>query len=267
VIPSPRELAALVRTALPGEQLTAAELEVCCYGPDIDVIGTPEAAAAFTVKRFGHSASAWLLLVAVHPDCRRQGRARSLLATVAQRARQQGASELHLGNCAPRYVWPGVDFRFTEALALFEAQGFEPYGAECNMTLPTHFRALSPAGVVIEREEGGGAVGLARRRFQHWLDETARAVEAGTSFAARAEGETVGFACHSVNRMGWVGPMATDPRRQHAGVGRALLGALCSDLEARGHGNAEIAWVAPVAFYAKCGAHVSRVFRVAKLEL
>jgi len=267
VTPSPPELAALVHTALPAERLAATELEVCCYGPDSDVIGTAEAAAAFTVKQFDDFAIAWLLLVAVHPYRRRQGRARSLLAEVAQRARQRGARELHLGNCAPRYVWPGVDFRFTDALALFEAERFEPYGAECNMTLPTGFRAPPPAGVVIEREEGDGAVELARRRFPHWVDETTRAVEGGTSFAARAQGETLGFACHSVNRRGWVGPMATDPRRQRAGVGRALLGALCADLEVRGHGDAEIAWVGPVAFYAKCGAHVSRVFRVAKLTL
>jgi hypothetical protein len=56
--------------------------------------------------------------------------------------------------------------------------------------------------------------------------------------------------------------MATDARRQHGGVGTALLGALCADLAAEGIAEAEIAWVGPVRFYAKAaGARVSRVFR------
>jgi mycothiol synthase len=61
--------------------------------------------------------------------------------------------------------------------------------------------------------------------------------------------------------------MATDPDRQRGGVGRALLGAVCADLAAQGHGTAEIAWVGPTGFYAKAGARVSRVFRTAKLAL
>ncbi len=174
---------------------------------------------------------------------------------------------MHLGTAIPRYVWPGVDFRFTAALALFEATGFEPYGAACNMAIPTSFRADSPAGVVVEREHGEGAAALASRCFPHWLDEVERAVAAGTCYAARAGGHTIGFACHSVNRTGWIGPMATDPERQRGGVGRALLGAVCASLAAAGHAEADIAWVGPIGFYAKAGAVVSRVFRNAKLTL
>jgi predicted N-acetyltransferase YhbS len=70
-----------------------------------------------------------------------------------------------------------------------------------------------------------------------------------------------------VNRHGWIGPMATDPERRRAGVGRALLGALCADLAAQRLAEAEIAWVGPIGFYAKAGARVSRVFRTARLPL
>ena len=56
--------------------------------------------------------------------------------------------------------------------------------------------------------------------------------------------------------------MGTDPTRQHGGVGAALLGQLCRDLQAAEFSSAEIAWVGPVSFYAKAaGAKVSRVFR------
>ena len=61
--------------------------------------------------------------------------------------------------------------------------------------------------------------------------------------------------------------MATDPGRQHAGVGRSLLGEVCASLSDAGHTEADIAWVGPIGFYAKAGAVVSRVFRNAKLAL
>jgi GNAT superfamily N-acetyltransferase len=264
---APEGLARLVAAALPDEGLTAADLETCCYGPDSEILGDGDAAAVLTVMGAGDLAAAWLVLLAVHPDRRRVGRARALVAESADRARAAGAVDLHLGTAIPRYVWPGVDFRFTAALSLFEAVGFEPYGAACNMAISTSFRAESPAGVVVEREIGDGAATFASRRFPHWCDEVERGVAAGACYAARADGETLGFACHSVNRAGWIGPMATDPARQRGGVGRSLLGAVCAALSAAGRTEADIAWVGPIGFYAKAGATVSRVFRNAKLAL
>ena len=264
---APSELARLVSVALPDEGLTVADLETCCYGPDTDVVGDEGAAAVLSVKRFGDLAAAWLVLLAVHPDHRREGCGRALVEKTAARAREAGAVDLHLGTAIPRYVWPGVDFRFTAALSLFEALGFEPYGAACNMAIATSFRADPSAGVVVERETGDRATVLAARSFPHWVDEVERGTAAGTCYAARAGGDTIGFACHSVNRRGWIGPMATNPDRQRAGAGRAMLGALCADLEAGGLAEADIAWVGPIGFYAKAGARVSRVFRNAKLTL
>jgi GNAT superfamily N-acetyltransferase len=264
---APDGLARLVAAALPDEGLTAADLETCCYASDTVILGDEHAAAALTVKEYGDLSGAWLVLLAVHPDCQREGRARMLVAESAARARAAGAVDLHLGTAFPRYVWPGVDFRFTAALALFEATGFEPYGAACNMAIPTSFQAATPAGVAIEREAGGGAEALASRCFPHWVDEVERGTAGGTCYAARQGGDTIGFACHSVNRAGWIGPMATDPERQHTGVGRSLLAAVCAALAADGHTEADIAWVGPIGFYAKAGATVSRVFRNAKLSL
>jgi GNAT superfamily N-acetyltransferase len=264
---APDGLARLVAAALPHEGLTAADLETCCYGPGTEILGDADATAVLTVNGSDSLAAAWLVLLVVHPDDHRRSLGRALVAESAARARAAGAVDMHLGTAIPRYVWPGVDFRFTAALALFEATGFEPYGAACNMAIPTSFRTDSPAGVVVEREDGDGAATFASRSFPHWLDEVERAVAAGTCFAARAGGDTIGFACHSVNRAGWIGPMATDPERQRAGVGRSLLGAVCASLSDAGHAEADIAWVGPIGFYAKAGAVVSRVFRNAKLTL
>ena len=265
---APDGLARLVDAALPDEGLTSADVEVCCYGPDTAILGDEHGTAVLTVKRSGNDlAVAWLVLLAVHPDCQREGRGRALVAACAAKARAAGAVDLHLGTAVPRYVWPGVDFRFTAALAFFEAVGFEPYGAACNMAIPTSFRADSSADVVVDRENGDGATALASRSFPHWRDEVERGTAAGNCYAARSGVATIGFACHSVNRAGWIGPMATDPGRRRAGVGRSLLAAVCSALAAEGHAVADIAWVGPIGFYAKAGATVSRVFRNAKLTL
>ena len=264
---APDALARLVSAALPDEGLTASDLETCCYGPDTAILGDEHGTAVLTVKKSGDLTAAWLVLLAVHPDCQREGRGRALVAACAAQARAAGGVDLHLGTAVPRYVWPGVDFRFTAALAFFEAAGFEPSGAACNMEIPTSFRADSPAGVVVDREDGDGAAALAARCFPHWTDEVERGVASGACYAARTGGDTIGFACHSVNRAGWIGPMATDPRRQRAGVGKSLLAAVCRALAAEGYAVADIAWVGPIGFYAKAGAWVSRVFRNAKLSL
>jgi GNAT superfamily N-acetyltransferase len=267
VTPDAAALTRLVAAALPDEDLTAADLETCCFGPDTEVLGDATAAAVLLLRRFDDSAFASLLLLAVHPDAQRRGLGRGLVHEAAARARAAGAADLHLASAMPRYVWPGVDFAHTAALALFESEGFEPYGAACNMGIATSFRAAPPAGVVVEREQTQGAADLARREYPAWVDEVERGTTAGGCFVARADSTTIGFACHSVNRHGWIGPMATDPQQQRGGVGNALLAAVCADLEARGEAVGDIAWVGPIGFYAKAGARVSRVFRNARLML
>jgi len=261
---TPDELAALCAAGLPGENLSRDDLDTCCYGPGSAVVGDEEGAIAWHLRDAGGVKVAWILLVVVAPGRRRQGRGRALLEEVLYRCRVEGVADVHTGNCAPRYVWPGVDLSSTAALAFFQTAGFEPYDHGLNMLLPTAFRAGPPDGVTIERETGDGATSLARREFPHWEDEVSRGVERGTTFAARdAAGETVAFGAHSVNRHTWIGPMATDPQRRHAGTGRAILAALATDIaEVHGVDTAEIAWVAPVPFYAKAGATAHRAFRV-----
>jgi GNAT superfamily N-acetyltransferase len=263
------DLAEICAAALPGERLSPDDLQTCCLDGGAEVVGDDDGAIAFVTKDFGGVRVAWVLLVAVRPSAQRRGRGRALVHEVIRRCRADGVVELHTGNCAPRYVWPGVDLSATAALALFESLEFEPYDHGLNMILPTSFRAEPPDGITVERESGSGACDLARREFPHWEDEIARGVAAGTTFAARdAAGETVAFGAHSVNRHTWIGPMATDPARRHAGTGHAVLAALAADIEAvDGAAAAEIAWVAPVRFYAKAGATAHRAFRMHRLRL
>jgi predicted N-acetyltransferase YhbS len=96
--------------------------------------------------------------------------------------------------------------------------------------------------------------------------EIARAVEHGSCLLAVEAGDDaaapVGLACHSVNRVGWIGPVLVAQPWRRQGVGAAVLSAACADLRGAGHPDSQIAWAEPIEFYARsAGASVSRVYR------
>ncbi|MCU1458088.1 MAG: GCN5-related N-acetyltransferase [Actinomycetia bacterium] len=267
---TPDQLAALCASAMPDEGLTAGELLHVCWGDDRVLLGDERGAVGVSVRRFGEFVATWMLLLVVHPDEQRHGRARALIAAAEQWAREQGSRRMLVGGAVPWYLWPGVDAFATPALACFEAAGYDICGDGLNMALASGYTHATPAGVVLEHETGDGAgtIELCRRVWPHWEDEAARAIELGTCIAARnADGGTVGFGCHGVCRRGWIGPMGTDPDQQHGGVGSALLAALVADIRADGLDRAQISWVGPVGFYASAGAVVSRSFRLFQRNL
>jgi len=258
---------------MPEEHLTASELEHLCCAPMVNGVGDEHfgderGVAVLQTMKFGDYLAAWLTLVVVDPAAQGKGRGKELVGAVAGRARELGAREVLLASAVPRYLWPGVDCFNTRVGMLLETMGFERDWLGTNMAIDTTFRRAAPPGVIVERETGSGAHEFADREYPHWIPELDRAVDLGTAFAARdADGATIGFGCHSVNRFGWIGPMATQPDMQHGGVGSAIVAALCEDLAARGCPTGEISWVSNLRFYGKCGARVSRVFMGGRLRL
>jgi GNAT superfamily N-acetyltransferase len=279
-----RALAALVEAALPGEGLSEDELVSCLWDdPPADAgsgqagvvlalpDGTGAAAVVWRPDRDGvHRPGAFVKLVAVHPGARREGRGHALMAAAEAWAWDHGAAELRLEGTPPFYLWPGVDAMATEALCLAESRGYEVVGTGLNLALPTGFRAPTPVGLdlhrVIDDTDVGRVERLVTTAWPEWWDETRRAVEHGCCHAAfpvagSPGGPAVGFACHSVSRAGWLGPMGTDPDQSRGGIGQALLSAVCRDLMIAEMPRVEICWAGPLRFYAKAGATVSRVFR------
>jgi GNAT superfamily N-acetyltransferase len=264
------DLTELVALALPGEALTAEELLACCWDdPAAAVLGDAdgESAVGVVTRTFGDTVVGFVVVLAVAPIVQAQGRGRALLDAALSWAADNGCRELHAGGSAPFYLWPGVDTRWTRALCLFESAGFARVGGEVNMSCASTYRAPAPAGVGVARvvadADAEAVHAFCVEHFPHWVPEVARGIEqAGCHFArANDAGEVLGFACHSVSRSGWLGPMATHPSRRHEGVGAALLGAVCADVAALGKPDVEIAWVGPLGFYARsAGAAVSRVF-------
>jgi len=292
-----RDLAMLLERAMPDEELSEDELLACCWDdPDPAESGDPagvvlaridddatdevRGAVAAVVRSFGTEPDrvrlAWVKLIAVDPAARRGGVGHELLAAIEAWAWDQGATELHLAGSAPFYLWPGVDAAATEMLCLVESRGYKNVGSDVNMALGTGFRSAPPEGVVLRRvitdDDVVAIEALLATHWPEWLDEARRAIEHGCchgAFYAPDEPggpRAVGFACHSVSRAGWLGPMGTDPGLQQGGVGSALLGQVCRDLQIAEFATTEICWVGPARFYAKNGATVSRVFRQYRLR-
>jgi GNAT superfamily N-acetyltransferase len=263
------ELARIFEEALPHEHLTEDELLACCWDDPGVVLADPdgEGAVAAVTRPVGDGTHGWIKALAVTPGARRLGLGSRLVAAAETWSWDQGSGQVRWGDCGPFYLWPGIDVGFTAALCLAEVTGYFEQGAWLNMSCPTTFRSAPPDGVTVRRALADGdadaVLAVVREHYPWWEDEVVRGVEQGGTLGAFAEdGAAIGFGCHSVNRAGWVGPMGTDPARQSKGVGSAVLGELCKDLMVAGHRDAEIAWVGPVAFYAKAaGAAVSRVFR------
>jgi GNAT superfamily N-acetyltransferase len=273
VDPWPRDraddLVALCDAALPAERLVADELVACCYDDEGIVLGSAggDAAVSLCTRTAGDDLVAYVKLLAVVPAARRQGLGRALLDAGAAWARDQGAETIALGASAPFYLWPGVDTSMTAMLGLVESAGFEFGRAALNMSAPTTFRTAPPDGVEVRRalddDDARSAVELVRAQWPNWEAELCRGIDHGSCLVGRVDGDdaVAAFACHSVNRAGWVGPIGTDPARQHRGLAAALMSEVCRDLAAAGHAEAEIAWVGPIGFYSRVmGASVSRTF-------
>lgn len=271
----PTELAGLLADALPGEGLSADELAATLYDdPDGDVLGHPSALGAVGVALRG--ATGYVTVVVVDPAAQRGGIGRSLLDDAHEWLAGRGATRAVTGASAPRYLWPGVDVdAHGPAVGLFAAAGYAEIGRNRNHRCSTSYRAAPPAGVDVRRVRPGHAdadalLALAARRFPQWVDEVGRALPNGCCHGAfdAATGDAVGFGCHSVNRAGWVGPMATDPAARGRGIGAAVLSAVCRDLALAELDEAEIAWVGPDRFYERtAGSTVSRRFTVLARDL
>lgn len=262
------DLAGLWNQSVPGEPLGVDELAGVCFDDGGTVLATADGdAAVAAVVRTGAdgAATGHIRLVVVDPDRRGSGLGSRLVAAAEAWMARHGATSAQLAGEAPVYLWPGVDATDVATQALALSAGYHPVGSAVNMALPSSFRAPVPAGVDVVRLVGDADVAAVRslvaRQWPQWLAEYDLAVDGASVHGAFAGGDAIGFCAHSVCRVGWLGPMATDRARRRGGVGAALVSAVATDVMVAGLSTVEVSWAGPVGFYARLGARVSRSFR------
>jgi GNAT superfamily N-acetyltransferase len=294
------DLVALVEAAMPKEHVSPDELLAVAWEQPGLVAGTPDGDAAVVVAS-GLGArrdSVSIELLAVHPGGRRRGVATALLDVAEAWAVDHGATELRIGaggpevdaagcggvvgrdGLAPRSLWPGVDVHAMPAmLCLAEARGYRADGTRLHLSVPVTFRADPPEGVVVRRvitdADERSVLALVADERPAWREPVRRSIDHGSCLGALvvpAGGDdespvAVGFASHSVDRAGWLGPMGTAAGHRRRGIGSALLSEVARDLMVANFRDMEVTGAEQVRLFVAAGGAVSRVFRTWRHDL
>jgi predicted N-acetyltransferase YhbS len=247
-----------------------------------EVVGAVLGSTAHRDPSVGH-----VDLVAVHPAHRRRGIGRALLNRAEGALAGLGVGEVLLAGNPPVYAWPGIDVRYTPAVCMAMATGYEQDRTAWNMTADLSYdgspalrptdeaeKRLAAAGVIVRParpDDVDALVAFAQEQFGGgWGTEVTDSIGrtgGGCHIALRGE-EILGFAAYGSSRPSWFGPMGTAPAARGLGVGGALLRRCLRDQRDAGIRRAEIGWVGPVPFYARnAGARIERVFFLFRKQL
>lgn len=242
-------------------------------------VGSPTAgleAVAFGSISGRNPALGHVELLVTAPHRRERGLAGALLAELETRLAALGATEIRLGGNPPCYVWPGIDVRYTPAMCLARAAGYEQVDTAWNMTadlstvdetsVDDDIRRLAAQGIEVRPADRGVLAWIESTWHAGWAWEAGQSIGrpaghgAGCHVAWR-DGTPIGFAAYGANRPSWFGPMGTAPAATGLGIGRVLLRRCLLDQRANGLVTAQIGWAGPIGFYTRAvGARIGRVF-------
>ncbi len=215
-------------------------------------------------------------LIIVDPEHRERGHGRELIAELERRLIAADATRLRIRGNPPHFAWPGIDIRYTPAVCMAAAAGYERL-LDCNSMLVD----LAAADLATDKDEqrltdAGIEVRRGRPEDEHalrtwcdeefggtWGQEAAMALRKSppTLHVAVRDGAYLGFAGHGMQRADMFGPMGTAEAARGHGIGAVLLRRCLADQRDAGITVAEIGWVGPARFYSKTvGARLGRVF-------
>lgn len=240
------------------------------------VDGKPCGYAMAVCRTTQERVTAGLKLFAVDPAYRGQRIASGMLAAVERAAGARGAESLSVGFIRPNYLTPGIDPRYTEAVAFLLRRGFERMGESFNMDVDLSASdwstgeleaRLAKEDVACRRlradEKEKLGEWMLREFSAGWRYQVLRAAEMDpiAVFIAEKDGEILGFASYDGVRPRWFGPMATSENARCGGIGSVTFLRCLQDMKAVGYDICEIGAVGPLYFYSKiAAAKVSRIF-------
>ncbi|MDZ7330681.1 MAG: GNAT family N-acetyltransferase [candidate division KSB1 bacterium] len=219
----------------------------------------------------------YIKLFATDQNYRRQGIATMLLKRIERHMQRIGVQSLRLMDCNPNYFQPGIDPRYTEAIAFAERNGFRRFADTANLEVDLQNQnfdtsreeqQLAQEQIIIRRatkEDWPLVEQLILNHFKAWLPEiqTTYTNNPISLHIAEYNGKIEAFSAYDANNlnMGWFGPMGTNPILRGKGIGGILLKRCLDDMKKQGHRVSIIPWVGPIPFYLHyANARLTRVF-------
>jgi GNAT superfamily N-acetyltransferase len=226
----------------------------------------------------------WISAFIVDPARRRRGIGTAMFDHVERAFAESGIAEVKVGWALPRYLLPGIDIHYTDAITFLDRRGYvtdrrarvnlEVALAGRDFDTSARERALAERGFLVRRAERADGEELQRlcesNGHDGWAIEVAMALEKDTPalFVAERAGAIAAFAAHSVAGPHHFGPMLTASDLRGLGLGSVLLKRCFQDWQRAGVTRCEIVWAGPIAFYARAvGATVDRAFWTFEREL
>ncbi|MDZ7341487.1 MAG: GNAT family N-acetyltransferase [candidate division KSB1 bacterium] len=219
----------------------------------------------------------YVKLFATDISRRRQGLATMLLKKIEAEMKLRSVKTLRLLDCNPNYLQPGIDPRYTEAIAFAERNGFKRFADTSNLEvdLPnqdfdtsSEEQQLAREHIFIRRatqDDWPLVEELIVNHFKAWLPEIRTTYQNNpiSLHIAEYHGKIEAFSAYDANNLntGWFGPMGTNPILRGKGIGGILLKRCLNDMKKQGHKVSIIPWVGPIPFYLHyANARLTRVF-------
>ncbi len=226
----------------------------------------------------------YIKLMVVDTEQRRKGIGTALYQRAKEFFLDHGSREIRVYDVPFNYFMPGIDPRYTPAIAFFETMGFTRFSDTANMIVDLENQDFNTAQqeeklkgeeITISRAKTGEreeVLDFLRENFPNWVFEVSNAFKLHPIplHIARYRGKVTAFAAHNCNNLntGWFGPMGTDISLRGKGVGSVLLKRCLADIKETGLKEAIIPWVGPIRFYSyHVNAYVQRVFWRYRLKI
>ena len=219
----------------------------------------------------------YIKLFATDEIKRRQGLATMLLKKIEATMKSQAVQTLRLLDSNPNYFQPGIDPRYTEAIAFAERNGFKRFADTSNLEVDlqnqefdtsSEEKQLANEKIFIRRASQADwqlVEKLITQHFKAWLTEikTTYQNDPISLHIAEYKGQIEAFSAYDSNNLntGWFGPMGTNPVLRGKGIGGILLKRCLHDMKKQGHKVSIFPWVGPIPFYLHyANAKLTRVF-------
>ncbi len=228
-------------------------------------------------REINEERTGYVKLMVVKKEYRRRGIGHQLYEELEIKLKARGMEKVRVYDTPFNYFMPGIDPRYTPAIAFFEVHGFRRFADTSNMTVDLENQTfdtqeleekLKKQGVSIRRAEYDDRdvlLDFIAEHFPLWRYEVLNAYNSIpiAIHLAFHHGRLMAFSAHNGNNFGtgWFGPMGTHPELRGMGIGGILLKRCLNDMKEWGLKRSTIPWVGPIRFYSyHVNAVVERVF-------